>query len=638
MLDTKSGIEVTIKPTEAGIPFAEYAPKPKKRGNHNDAYIEAVTDQVFGIFIRLGPDFDPKGCTHVKLALTMDNLHISWTSPRLVKGRGRDDWINSTTRHDIHMTNEEEDAEIDKRGKILVTVTRGSSICRNYPGVAPQGTPDMNMRTSKKVAVDKGKSHSLKSVDLGPASISTRTWVFKEATGPKGKGIEFKFLYASRAILELKKIIPPAISPPAAETPAPAAVNTPPASPALTQQATEIPVTPDLATSLVDGVRVDMSADLPNHSTTLDKLPPNPDAQPKTRPRAAAPSVPRTKGKQTQICLDHENNTRSTCPEDEDDEEITPNPAQKCPDQDDEELTIVGSREMGSTGLKREAGDVIDFTADAPAVKKVKREVIDLCSDELEDRKVKMEVGGFMGRSASSVAGFGRVKSEFSGGWGGRVKERARLRLELEGLDIKAEQNLVRRRLMELKSTFERFSSRLPISLLILRIDLVRMFDIASGIEVLVKPHGSNDAYDEVKAKTASPLYAHGRNECYIEAETGKRFVVEVVLHPIFRWISRRVAVTYNTDLISDWDSVERPPDGQAAISTCTQFITRVNGIRTVCAFEFGEAHMHDDPTCLSGDQEEIELHKRGKIEVLVQRVYAAKNDKASRKAKKDHL
>ncbi|KAK4980601.1 hypothetical protein LTR42_000909 [Elasticomyces elasticus] len=47
---------------------------------------------------------------------------------------------------------------------------------------------------------------------------------------------------------------------------------------------------------------------------------------------------------------------------------------------------------------------------------------------------------------------------------------------------------------------------------------------------------------------------------------------------------------------------------------------------------------MLDDPTCLSGDQEEIELHKRGKIEVIVQRFHASKNDKAIREAKKDHL
>ncbi|KAK5676763.1 hypothetical protein LTS10_010527 [Elasticomyces elasticus] len=163
------------------------------------------------------------------------------------------------------------------------------------------------------------------------------------------------------------------------------------------------------------------------------------------------------------------------------------------------------------------------------------------------------------------------------------------------------------------------------------------MFDIKDGIEVRVKPYGSVDAYDEVKAKTTSPLYANGRNECYIEAESGKRFEVEVVLHPIFQWKrARKVSVDYRIDLISNWNLITKPSEGQAATSSCTTFITKVDGARTVCGFGFGEVHMNDDPACLSGDQEEFELAKRGKIEVVVQRVSAVKNDKATRKMKRD--
>ncbi|KAK5676764.1 hypothetical protein LTS10_010528 [Elasticomyces elasticus] len=491
MIDAKDDVEVCIRSTKDDTPFAEYAPKPKKRGNHNDAYIEAVTDQIFGISIRVGPDFDYKGCTHVRVLLSIDNMHTGWCFRKPLAGRGRSEWLDSSKRMvdgewqnrgysfgevlldpTITMSREEEDSEAEKRGKILVTLTRGHSITRQrteLQGGIPTGTPDMNMRSSKKVAVEKGKSHTLKTVNLGRAVVDPNVQCFTEAKGAKGKMIEFKFLYASRMILELKKIIPILMAPPAELPPPPPIPDTPLADPDTTQQVTETPAVPEGSVQTIDGFRLDMTVDLPNHTTTLDKITPDPDKPATQRPRAAAPSTARPKGKRTQICLDNENNEQSPacqddeddeeitpipaqkCP-DQDDEEITPTPAQKCPDQDDEEITIVSSRETGSTGLKREVRDVIDFTADKPAVKKVKREgveVIDLCSDELQDRKVKMEVGEFMGRRAASVAGFGRVKSEFSGGWGGRVKERARLRLELEGLDIKAEQNLVRR-LMEL--------------------------------------------------------------------------------------------------------------------------------------------------------------------------------------------
>lgn len=62
------------------------------------------------------------------------------------------------------------------------------------------------------------------------------------------------------------------------------------------------------------------------------------------------------------------------------------------------------------------------------------------------------------------------------------------------------------------------------------------MIDPANAVEVLVKPYGSADAYHEYKASTASKLYPGDRNECYVEAITNERFVVEIILHPLFRW------------------------------------------------------------------------------------------------------
>jgi hypothetical protein len=61
------------------------------------------------------------------------------------------------------------------------------------------------------------------------------------------------------------------------------------------------------------------------------------------------------------------------------------------------------------------------------------------------------------------------------------------------------------------------------------------MWDPRSGIEVRVKPYNSPDPYQEYKAKSTSELFAGDQNVCFIEAVTGQRFVVEVIVHPLFQ-------------------------------------------------------------------------------------------------------
>ncbi|TKA21939.1 hypothetical protein B0A50_08676 [Salinomyces thailandicus] len=62
------------------------------------------------------------------------------------------------------------------------------------------------------------------------------------------------------------------------------------------------------------------------------------------------------------------------------------------------------------------------------------------------------------------------------------------------------------------------------------------MIDPTTGIEVRVKPDGSGNPYREYSAPRTSRLRATGRNETLIDAVTDARYVVEVIIHPTFRW------------------------------------------------------------------------------------------------------
>jgi len=55
--------------------------------------------------------------------------------------------------------------------------------------------------------------------------------------------------------------------------------------------------------------------------------------------------------------------------------------------------------------------------------------------------------------------------------------------------------------------------------------------DANTGIEVTVKPYGSQDCYAEWKAPNfPSELRPNDRDDCYIEAVAGERFALQVVV------------------------------------------------------------------------------------------------------------
>ncbi|TKA75411.1 hypothetical protein B0A55_05784 [Friedmanniomyces simplex] len=233
MIDAESGIEVCVKPSEDGAPFKEYiapATSPLYTGRRNEAYIEAVTDQRFGIFIRLGPGFDFKGCSRVRVRYSIDKTFcFCRTFLKPARKQSRDKWAFShrevpagegasryfgytfgevVPAETMELTQDQEDKETKARGRIRVTVCRGSAVYRPYDREFESTTSEMVLQSSKKVAVDNGKSHSLKPLDLGPAVIPNEEWFFTPASGTKGQKMDFTFLYTSRMILELKKIAP----------------------------------------------------------------------------------------------------------------------------------------------------------------------------------------------------------------------------------------------------------------------------------------------------------------------------------------------------------------------------------------------------------------------------------------------
>ncbi|KAK3619372.1 hypothetical protein LTR56_024055 [Elasticomyces elasticus] len=145
------------------------------------------------------------------------------------------------------------------------------------------------------------------------------------------------------------------------------------------------------------------------------------------------------------------------------------------------------------------------------------------------------------------------------------------------------------------------------------------MFDIDNGIEVRIKPYRSPDAYLEVPAKKNSHLYVPDE-------------------HKAFQWKkARKVSITYRIDLIKKWVLVPKPAAPQAVSNRCTSFINNEDGVSSRRGFMFAQARMNPElQTEINFEQENIELDKRGKIEVTIQRTSATENKKATRKLKKE--
>lgn len=121
------------------------------------------------------------------------------------------------------MSNEDEDREAAQRGKVVVTVQLGrrSFVRGQKPNIIPALRPDLAMKSSKKVTVDKGKSHSVQynspagnvifgdadrlcrkvilDVDEGKVETMTRGSHWIPSHGKTGEPVEFTFFYASRS-------------------------------------------------------------------------------------------------------------------------------------------------------------------------------------------------------------------------------------------------------------------------------------------------------------------------------------------------------------------------------------------------------------------------------------------------------
>ncbi|KAI7490553.1 hypothetical protein KC357_g1932 [Hortaea werneckii] len=233
MYDEEAGIEVYIRPYCGDTGYREYrAPRssPLYTGQTNERYIEAVNNERFAVFVKLDQSFDFKKCTQARASLDIDGGGIGCYDI-LAKSRRKALLDNSCTcddgkwecvgfhfqelrlLEDDHLTVEQEEAEALKRGRIEVTLQLG----RNKL-VAGKYNPGHNYafpeETSKKVAVDKGRSHGVAAipVDFEVAEEDEKKYEWIPAKGDAGKQFTFTFFYASRMILELKNIIPTSTS------------------------------------------------------------------------------------------------------------------------------------------------------------------------------------------------------------------------------------------------------------------------------------------------------------------------------------------------------------------------------------------------------------------------------------------
>ncbi|KAK6376233.1 hypothetical protein LTR81_027859, partial [Elasticomyces elasticus] len=184
MIDEANSVEASIKPTEHGVAFREYSVSPDSplcTEHKNTAYIEAVTNQQFGVLVSLKRDFDFMGSSHVKIVCDIDGVKPCGYYRRPKSARQIKDWTGCISRmvggkrralafssgevssdSDVEMTQEVEDAETVNRGRIEVEITRGTAIRRKGERVSSHtGLPDLAPIVSKKVAIDRGRSHSL---------------------------------------------------------------------------------------------------------------------------------------------------------------------------------------------------------------------------------------------------------------------------------------------------------------------------------------------------------------------------------------------------------------------------------------------------------------------------------------------
>ncbi|KAK5132493.1 hypothetical protein LTR08_009039 [Meristemomyces frigidus] len=164
------------------------------------------------------------------------------------------------------------------------------------------------------------------------------------------------------------------------------------------------------------------------------------------------------------------------------------------------------------------------------------------------------------------------------------------------------------------------------------------MWDPRTGIEVRIKPHSARDPYHEWTAPSHTKLYAPDRNEAFIEGVGGDRFVVEVIVHPLFQWKKAThlwAVLSIDGGTLALDVCFERPVDQQAITLTHDfRSFTQVDaGSHNKCGFTFGAVDMVDDPSFHTQDEQEAELARRGKIQVILQRGRVKKRKRTKSKS-----
>ncbi|KAK4580178.1 hypothetical protein LTR86_000381 [Recurvomyces mirabilis] len=150
------------------------------------------------------------------------------------------------------------------------------------------------------------------------------------------------------------------------------------------------------------------------------------------------------------------------------------------------------------------------------------------------------------------------------------------------------------------------------------------MFDPSQGIEVRLKKFGSPDPYPEYKANSKSKYYAESRNEAFIVPVSNERFVIEVILHPVFQW-KKCSAVKLAFRLDGSWthfcEDIKRPAaTGEAIKFELKTFTNFIEARKRECGLTFGETKMVDDSAFMTAEEETTDLERRGVIKVEVQR------------------
>lgn len=121
------------------------------------------------------------------------------------------------------------------------------------------------------------------------------------------------------------------------------------------------------------------------------------------------------------------------------------------------------------------------------------------------------------------------------------------------------------------------------------------MWDPNTGIEILIKPHGSKDSYHEYKAPTTSKLFAQGRNECFIEAVADERYIIEVIVHPLFQWQkAKHLLVSYQLDggIVQKNVVLDKPHKPQSVVNELKSFHAYVDGSYGKYSLTFGAVNM----------------------------------------------